>query len=380
MPSTCLFELDHSNGVYYSGQTINGTIKLTTSSEKNVHNVRIAFKGEGKVKWDESYTTSTGNGNTVTNTICYRAHEVYVSNETVVHGEGKLPMGQHTYTFSIILPLQCPTSCEGRYGHIRYGISLILNRVLRFDNVYHRPLTVLKTVDLNLNPVFKLPLLAEDNASVCCWPCSGGKMIYSLRVPFGAYSPGQLVKYALAIQNQTMANTNGYLLEFIQRKTFTVTSPQRKQRQTKNTLVKRTYSETCLRLTNRIFEGEFRIPSISPTTDPSSIIHVDYKLKLTIYMMGCHKSRDISVPIFIGTIPLRESLVAAVEVVTPTAPEPEILKENPETATSDMPPSYLDLKPPSYEATVECDSHFVDHDVDKHHRVDDFKPLYPMYS
>lgn len=36
MPSVCKFTLDHPNAVYYCGQTINGTISLTTTSEKNI--------------------------------------------------------------------------------------------------------------------------------------------------------------------------------------------------------------------------------------------------------------------------------------------------------------------------------------------------------
>ncbi|XP_073819343.1 arrestin domain-containing protein 3-like [Musca autumnalis] len=379
MPSQCIFSLDHPNGVYYSGQTINATISLTTTSEKNIRNARIVFLGEGKVKWEESTTTTDSNGNSTTTTTYYRSHEVYVNNEVIVRGDGILPVGVHTYTFTIVLPLECPTSCEGRYGHIRYGISLILNRVLRFDNNYHIPLTVLKTVDLNLNPVFKLPLLAEKDASLCCWPCNSGKLFYSLQIPFGAYTPGQSVKYSLSIQNHSMVDTEGYTMEFTQKMTFTAHSPSRCHRYERRTLVKQNSSEICRRLTNRIFNGEFYIPPVAPTTDPNNIIFIDYKLKITIIMSGCHKSKDISVPIFIGNIPLRESLSSNEEstAITPTAPEMSPSKEN---AESEMPPNYHDLKPPTYQEATQSDSPFVDHDVDKHHRVDGFRPLYPMYS
>ncbi|XP_059219752.1 arrestin domain-containing protein 3-like [Stomoxys calcitrans] len=377
MPSAFLFELDHPNGVYYSGQTINGIIKLTTTQEKQVRNVRIVLLGQGKAKWDESYTSTDSRGNNTTTVIYYRSDEVYVNNETLVRGEGMLPVGLHTYTFSVTLPAQCPTSCKGTYGHIRYGISLILNRVLRFDNVYHIPLTVLQTVDLNLNPVFKVPLLTEDNASVGCWPCAGGDIKYSLRTPFGAYTPGQVVKYALDIQNQSMASSKGYEMQFIQKMTFTATTPRRAQRQTKITLIKQESSENCLRLTNRIFEKEFRIPPVSPTTDASFVIHVEYKLKITIFMSGCHKSRHISLPIFIGNIPLRESLKIS-ESVLPTASEMQI--PSPVASSPELPSSYYDIKPPSYAAALQSGSPFVDDDVDKHHRVVGFRPLYPMYS
>ncbi|XP_061393221.1 arrestin domain-containing protein 3-like [Musca vetustissima] len=371
MPSVCTFSLDHSNAVYYSGQTINGTISLKTTTEKQIRNARIVFLGEGKVKWEESTTTTDSNGNSTTSTTYYRSHEVYINNETIVRGEGVLPVGVHTYTFTIVLPLECPTSCEGRYGHIRYGISLILNRILRFDNTYYIPLTVLKTVDLNLNPVFKVPLLGENYASLGCWPCSSGKLFYSLQIPFAAYTPGQTVKFSLHLQNQSMTDTEGYYMDFIQKITFTAHSPSRSHRYERRTLVKRNYSEVCRRLTNRVFSGEFSIPSVPPTTEPSNIIYVEYKLKVTIMMSGCNRSKDISVPIFIGNVPIRESLqnfAEQIEHQNPTAPE--MPTSNGKT-DSEMPPNYSDLKPPSYQEAMQSESPFVDNDVDKHHRVNE---------
>lgn len=43
MPSVCTFTLNHPNAVYYSGQTINGTISLTTTSEKNIRSKDALF-------------------------------------------------------------------------------------------------------------------------------------------------------------------------------------------------------------------------------------------------------------------------------------------------------------------------------------------------
>lgn len=183
----------------------------------------------------------------------------------------------------------------------------------------------------------------EEVRNLCSWSCNSGALIYSLRIPYGAYSCGQTVKYFLAIKNQTMADTTGYTLEFFQKMKFTARSPSRNQRQQTKKLLEKSSSEKCLRLTNRIFEGQFRIPSVPPTTDPSSIICVEYKVKISIDMSGCHNTKVLSMPIFIGNIPLRESL--GIEEIpsashTPTAPESDASKED---SKSDMPPSYQDL-------------------------------------
>jgi len=37
MPSTCTFEFDRPEPIYYSGETINGRAVLTTTSEKSVN-------------------------------------------------------------------------------------------------------------------------------------------------------------------------------------------------------------------------------------------------------------------------------------------------------------------------------------------------------
>ncbi|XP_065354355.1 arrestin domain-containing protein 3-like [Calliphora vicina] len=382
MPSTCRFDLNKPNATYFSGEVIAGTITLNTSSDKNVRDVSIIFLGEGKVKWEESHSTSNSDGSSSTSTTYYRTHEVYVNNNTMVHGDGVLPVGTHTYSFNIPLPWECPTSCEGKYGHVRYEISLKINRYYRFDNVYKRPVTIIKTIDLNLCPAYKLPLALETISSACCWPCSKGKILCTLKIPFGAYAPGQTIKYALHIVNQSMDDTEGYYVEFSKKMIFTARSPRHKERSSKDVLVTRSFNENCLRLANRIIEGEIYIPSTPPTTERSSIICIAYKLKVTLQLGCCVSNPVMEVPIIIGTIPLRESIPAnrtmmsiAEDHVVPTAPE---LAEA--GVGGDLPPSYNEMQPPTFEEATRSNSPFIDTDIDERNRIVGFKPLYPMYN
>ena len=109
--------------------------------------MNIIFLGESKVKWEESGDTSS---------TTFRAHKLYIENKTMVHGEGILPAGTHTYNFNITLPTECPTSIEGKYGRVRYEIILNVNRLLGYDNIFKQQITVLQPVDLNLNPSYKV--------------------------------------------------------------------------------------------------------------------------------------------------------------------------------------------------------------------------------
>ncbi|KAM7361897.1 arrestin domain-containing protein 3-like isoform 1-T1 [Cochliomyia hominivorax] len=309
MPSNCIFELNKPQGIYFSGETVSGTINLTTTKSKNVRDICIIFLGEGKVNWQERHSVGHHNGVNMTSTRFYSSHEVYVNNATYVYGEGVLPPGQHIYTFAIPLPLDCPSSIESEYGYIRYDIILKINRYYHFDNIYKKMVTIIKTFDLNFDPTFKLPAEGEVIKNVCCWPCSKGKIMCNLIVPFGAYAPQQTIKYSLQINNQSMSDIESFVTEFIKKITFTAKSPQHKQRHIKEVLFSRKMLQTSLRLSNRKIEGEIPIPSITTTTSHSyDIIFVEYKLKVILNLSGCSKNPKISVPIVIGTIPIRESL------------------------------------------------------------------------
>ncbi|XP_065354354.1 arrestin domain-containing protein 3-like [Calliphora vicina] len=379
MPSTCEFQLNNPNAVYNSGDIISGAIVLNTNSPKVIRDIRIIFRGEGKVSWTETERRRKSDGTYTNHTVKYKANELYIDNSTTVLGEGTLPAGTHTYTFQILVPLRCPTSCEARYGHIRYELMLKLNRPFRFDNEFSKPLTVLKLLDLNLNPAFRIPIESEDVFSSCCWSCSNGTVNTTLTIPFGGYAIGQSIKYSLYIQNQSMNDIEGYTIEFNRKIIFTARTPRHKVREEKTTLHNKSYGVRCLRLTTRIFDGNFLIVSTPPTTEGEGIISVRYSLKVII----SSSDNSISVPIVIGTVPLRESMETAVPsqndrlvTVAPTAPELRLVDQS----GSDLPPSYQELGPPSFEEATRSSSPFIDTDRNEHNRHIGFRPLYPSYS
>ena len=71
--------------------------------------------------------------------------------DTILSDENVLTPGTHRYNLQNSLPLKCPTSCESRFGHVRYELTLQLRRA-DYDDYFIKPITVISTVDLNLNP------------------------------------------------------------------------------------------------------------------------------------------------------------------------------------------------------------------------------------
>lgn len=110
--------------------------------------VRIFVLGEAKIKWCEHAGRHT---------TYYKSHETYIDNGSNTRIENVLQPGTYTYPFDIALPPLCPTSCECKYGYIRYILSLKLKGPFGLDNfVFKKPLTVLQKVDLNLYPEYKV--------------------------------------------------------------------------------------------------------------------------------------------------------------------------------------------------------------------------------
>lgn len=114
--------------------------------------VRLLFEGAAKVHWTETERKRNSDGTDSNRTVHYRANRLYVQENIKLMNEGTLPPGTYRFGIQIYLPIECPTSCEGRYGHVRYELQLKLDRPYRFDNVFTQPLTVIRTFDLNLNP------------------------------------------------------------------------------------------------------------------------------------------------------------------------------------------------------------------------------------
>lgn len=169
-------------------------------------------------------------------------------------------------------------------------------------------------------------------------------------MPHGGYANGQRINYLIHIDNQTMSDIDSYTVKFSQNMTFTAHTPHHKTRSVKKELYRDTFQESCLRLSKRIFKGDFVIDATAPSTEVDSIVNVNYMLKVTLHVSGCNTDKDLMVRVVIGTIPIRESLLLTptapvnegypLIAVTPTAPQ---LMENENENSNDLPPSYKDL-------------------------------------
>lgn len=82
---------------------------------------------------------------------------MYYSNEKYVYGQSggaqlELPAGKYVFPFQGTIPPNAPTSLNGAWGQIQHEVSLVVDRVMRYNNVFKQAYTVVSPYDLNLNP------------------------------------------------------------------------------------------------------------------------------------------------------------------------------------------------------------------------------------
>lgn len=66
--------------------------------------------------------------------------------------------GIYTYHFECDLPKELPTSCEEKFGFIRYVASVHILHASLDEKVHTVPFTVIKPFNLNTEPIFQVSI------------------------------------------------------------------------------------------------------------------------------------------------------------------------------------------------------------------------------
>lgn len=252
----------------------------------------------------------------------------------------ELQPGTHQFTYTVDLPHGVPTSFVGQYGEIKYEVLVTIDRSMRFDNVFKKPFTVVRTMNLNMIPTLGIPIEREAESSFCCCCCASGPINMKLSLPFSGFASGQKIPYNIIIDNEAGSDVNNVEVKLIQRIVFLSRSPERAQKVDKFTL----YSEnlgSVLKYTKKEFNKEIQLGSLPPSNeDPGDIIQISYYLMAKMKKGFFHTNEDVKIPITIGTVPLIQSSRNPNNVISmqPTAP---LLTDD--DMGGDKPPPYFTM-------------------------------------
>lgn len=140
----------------------------------------------------------------------------------------KLKRGDYNLSFRTQLPVELPTSFQGKYGYVRYHAAVVVDIPMRPDNEFETPFTVIKALDLNFYPALRVGsnlgishslnylFLSKFKAKVFFFYSQQpitvkktetffftGPMIVSVRAPVGGYTPGQTINFEITVDNKS---------------------------------------------------------------------------------------------------------------------------------------------------------------------------------
>ncbi|GFG28507.1 hypothetical protein Cfor_03631 [Coptotermes formosanus] len=239
----------------------------------------VKFKGEAECSWTERRTVHR-NGKSETVSTHYRGYEMYFENSAKVFaGTGVtevLPAGEHSFPFSMMLPIHLPSSFEGEYGYVRYTVKATLDRPWKFDHEVKAAFTVLSHFDLNLDPHNREPVKVENNKYFCCCCCKSGPLTLVTYVPARGYVPGQSIPMIIEVDNASNITVSGVVCELRQIVTYRAPGTSKQH----FAVVASVALEGSVGENNsKTWTSRMTVPPLPSSSLPQcSIIDVDYRL------------------------------------------------------------------------------------------------------
>lgn len=140
--------INNTDAVFFTNQTVNGNATLTLLKSMKVRSVSIVITGTAKTKWE------TGSGR---NKRIHKGKEVLLNSINVLMGAVngpaiELEAGVYNFFFTCFLPQQLPTTLENPIGKIRYFVKVLVDRPFKTEDKFIAMFTVLRPLDLNLEP------------------------------------------------------------------------------------------------------------------------------------------------------------------------------------------------------------------------------------
>jgi hypothetical protein len=268
-----------------------------------------------------------------------------------------LECGDYSYPFQIVLPPNLPTSFEHMYGRVRYSIYGTIDIPWAFDKHTTRSFSVISHLDLNALPNLHQPFGVSDTKVLCCGICKSDPIIAYFSLMKCGYVPGEGILFNVNLDNKSNRTIDEMTVNLKQNIRFYAT----------------TKSKSCIRNVGAIrfprkipsrFQDTWNdsvlvIPPVCSTSNGTcGIIEVSYSIVFNFDTSGIAISKDLVIPIVVGTIPLKLS----------------------ENNHYDMP------APPSYEACMfPISNGQIPDDVETKGEVvesdsNTFKPFYPYYK
>ncbi|XP_076854328.1 LOW QUALITY PROTEIN: arrestin domain-containing protein 1a [Brachyhypopomus gauderio] len=313
------FEITLKNNkvVYSPGESISGTVKISTAQPIQCKAIKVNCQGVCGV---------TGKANDTT----WSEEEQYFSSTLSVADKGTLKQGTHTFPFKFLIPATAPTSYEGPYGKIMYRIRAFIDTP-RFSKDYQleKPFYMLNNIDLNEFPDIHEPNTASVTKKFSYMLMKNGTVLLMAATDLRGYTPGQVIKLSTKIENRSGKSTSHVVASLMQRVTYHTKKPTRDLR---------AIAEVEGAGVKPGKQAEWKEQIIVPPLPQSSLAGCTL-IEVTYYLQVSLKNPEVLVtlPIHIGNVAVDPSRRPAAKAPPPT-PAPRATPSAPPTSPSPAAP------------------------------------------
>ncbi|XP_032788327.2 arrestin domain-containing protein 17 isoform X1 [Daphnia magna] len=273
---------------YIPGHVVSGTVVVWGTSKVNLNGSYIEVEGRAKVAWNE-------------NDVSYCAQNSYLNLKILLTHDSS-PSAVFTngvrFPFKFALPLEIPSSYEGKSGNIRYSIKAVLRRrsLFKFDNVSRVYFTVNAIVDLSKDETSSFPL--RESLSK---PRSGLKRIMAdAWLDKTGYIPGEEIQFNATIDNYSGKSVRGTTVQLIQ---YTIFTDGKHKNKVKKVLWERKGKSICDKEVQVWERFPIMVPHVPSSGMPfCDLINTSYVIKLIVNPGFFCRNLTIRLNIVIGTV------------------------------------------------------------------------------
>ncbi|XP_055295698.1 arrestin domain-containing protein 17-like [Sitodiplosis mosellana] len=311
MSATCVIEFeDNPRKIIYAGQLLRGMVRLNLTENTNVRSVYVRIKGKAFASWKSGKTKVEAKEK-------YLDEKMYLVGSYVA-GEISLEAGMHEYAFEFIMPSSVPSSIDGKIGHIKYTVRVVLDVPLWMSKVFKEEFTLIKALNLNDQQSLRQPLTVEEISGVLpfCLQCFDRNRIYILaRAPVSGFLPRQTVNLEINVQNRSSVAISHFTIELIQLITYLkdydccgYKSNYKKQEE--KSLFTGT-SDGCNEVEYKTIHIAAEIPPTPPTEIlMSKVVKVTYLIRVKACTPLLYKNVILNLPITIGSYPFQDNVMS----------------------------------------------------------------------
>ncbi|XP_030647342.1 arrestin domain-containing protein 1a [Chanos chanos] len=199
--------------VYSPGESISGTVKITTAQDIQCKAIKVNCNGICVVSSKANDTD-------------WAEEEQYFNSTISVADRGTLKQGEHTFPFKFLIPATAPTSFEGPFGRTIYRIRAYVDTP-RFSKDYRAEKAFFMLKPLNLNDIPDILGISESSVTknFSYMLMKNGTVILKAKSDLKGYVPGQVIKVWAEIDNQSGKSTGHVVASLMQKVTYRTKRP-----------------------------------------------------------------------------------------------------------------------------------------------------------